>query len=148
VFAIFAIFSNVVAIVLTVLDTTKKPVHKWATEMAGGFMWFCTLIVWVLELTVFKGPLCGNGIVPETSGYTLGPSFILFVLNFVLLTFSVVFLIAMKAYVRPYVIEKEPPNPLDGMTALERRKSTRTFAPPELPSSKKKSSAAAAYVEQ
>ncbi len=147
IFAVLAIFSNVVGIVLTVLETTKKPVNKWATEIAGVFLWFCTAIVWILQLTVFKSKLCGNSIVPEASGYSLGASFALFVVVFVLLTVSVGLLIAMKAYIRPQIIDKEPPHPLDGMNALERRKSTRTFAPPggEATAGKKKPPSSAAY---
>lgn len=144
VFAILAIFSNVVGIVLTVLEAIRKPVHKWATEMAGGFLLFCVTLVWILEVTVFKSKLCGNGIVPEQSGYTLGESVVLFIVVFVLLLCAVTFMVAMKAHIRPNIIEKEPPNPLDGMNALERRKSSRSFVPPAPPSSKKPSSSASA----
>ena len=148
VFAILAIVSNVVGIIVTVLDTIKKPVHKWATELTGSFLWMCTAIVWILQLVVFKTPICGNGFVPSASGYTLSTSFALFVTTFVLLTISVGLMWAMKAYIRPHVIEKEPPHPLDGTNALERRKSTRSFQGPPSPSMKKPSSAAAAYATE
>lgn len=133
-FAILSIAFCLFGIVFTVLDVLHRPTHKWATEVFGAIVWFCTLIVWAVGLAVFRLPMCGgSGFVPTDSLWKFGPCFIIFVSIWALLMLSMPVMFIIKLYVRPTywqeaeAAEGEDAPPVPPADALRRKKSKRSF---------------------
>ena len=126
-FAMICIALHLFLSVSVILDCIDRPMHRWSSELFALGAAAASTVCWALLVETYTRPICGSGFTPSGGHFVLTAGFWLHIATTAALLVLALMLFVFRMVVRPYyypydVAQKES-------TALQRRRSTRTFEP-------------------